>query len=151
MASSDLDLEGYAALRARLARDGADRDALLAEYGFDEESWDLYDDRWQAKLSRALDQSGDDVPAEIVNYAAAFAREQRDAPGRLVSLELFAQCTRAVQGTRDPKLALEKLGVTLTEYLKANQSWSPQIVKDRAIAARFHAAMKGPALLKKGD
>ena len=41
--------------------------------------------------------------------------------------------------------------VTLTEYLKANQILSPQIVRDRAIAASFQAAMKGRPLLAAHD
>lgn len=130
-------LEAYAELRARLARDDVDRDAALAELGLDEEAWDVIDDEWQAELSRALDTDGDDLPADVIAYADAFARAQRDAPGRLLSLETFARCTRALRGARDPKRALEKQGVTLTEYLKANQHWSPQLATDDALAAQF--------------
>jgi hypothetical protein len=136
-------LEAYAALRARLAQDHVDRDALLAEHGLDEESWDLVDDAWQAQLSLALEADGDDLPAEVLRYAEAVARAQRDAPGKLLGLEQFAACTRALRQARDPKLALEKHGVTLTEYLKANQHWSPQLATDHPLAARFRAALKG--------
>jgi len=139
-----LSIESYATLRARLAQDGVDRDALLAEHGLDEDRWDAVDDVWQEELSRALDRPGDDVPDMWLRYAGAFSRAQRDAPARVLSVELFGACTRVLQGARDPRLALEKMGVTLTEYLKANQIWSPQIVKDKAIAACFHAATHGP-------
>jgi hypothetical protein len=137
-----LSLEAYAELRARLARDETGRDALLAEHGLDEDAWDALDDAWQAELSRSLEAESDDLPAEVIAYADAFARAQRDAPGRLLSIELFAACTRALRGARDPKRALEKQGVTLGEYLKANQHWSPQLAKDAALAARFRNAMK---------
>lgn len=138
-----LGLAEYAQLRARLAQDNVDRDALLAEHGFDEDSWDALDDAWQEQLSRDLDAGGDDVPASLMVYANTFAAAQRDAPGRLLELELFATCTRALQGARDPKLALQKLGVTLTEYLKANQTWSPQLARDPVLAKRFEKALRG--------
>ncbi len=136
-----MSLEAYAALRARLSQDGIDRDAALADLGLDEEAWDRIDDEWQAELSQALDGGGDDLPPAMIAYADAFARAQRDAPGRLLSLETFARCTRALRGARDPKRALEKLGVTLTEYLKANQHWSPQLAGDDALAARFRQVL----------
>ena len=137
-----MSLEAYAELRARLSRDDVDRDAALADLGLDEETWDVIDDEWQAELSRALDTDGDDLPAAVIAYADAFARAQRDAPGRLLSLETFARCTRALRGARDPKRALEKQGVTLTEYLKANQHWSPQLATDDATRHKVRAAVK---------
>ena len=138
-----MSLEAYAELRARLAREGIDRDAVLAELDLDEEAWDAIDDEWQAKLSRALDTESDDLPAELIVYAEAFARAQRDAPAKLLSLEAFAACTRALRGARDPKRALDKLGVTLTEYLKANQHWSPLFAHDDALSTRFRRALSG--------
>ena len=144
-ASDDLDrfdLESYARLRARLALDGADRDELLAEHGLDEDSWDPIDEAWQERLAHDMDTEGDDVPESIARYSACFAEVQRDAPGRVLSLELFAQCTRAVQQSHDPARSLEKLGVTLSELLKANQHWSPRITGDAEIARRFKRALK---------
>jgi hypothetical protein len=138
-----LDLEAYARLRAQLAQDGVDRDALLAQHGLDEDSWDALDDRFQAELSRALDSDDDGVPDAVLRYTNAFCETQRDAPGRLLSLEQFAQATRAVRGANDPRLALEKLGVTMTEFLKANQHWSPKLGHDPKLAAQFTAGLTG--------
>jgi hypothetical protein len=139
---SGFDLETYARLRAELAREGVDRETVLASHGLDEDGWDVIDDRFQAQLSQALDQPGDDVPAEVLRYAEAFADAQRTGPGPLLSLQQFAACTRAVQHARDPRLALSKLGTTLTAFLKANHHWSPQLAHDPALAERFQLAMR---------
>jgi len=136
------DLDSYARLRARLALDGADRAGLLAEHGLDEDSWDRIDEAWQEQLAQDLEAEGDDVPPSIARYSERFAEVQREAPGKVLSLEQFAQCTRTVQQSRDPGKALEKLGVTLTEFLKANQHWSPRITGDAAVARRFKQALR---------
>ncbi len=136
------DLDTYATLRARLALDSSDREQLLAEHDLDEESWDRIDEAWQDQLSRDLEADGDDVPASITRYSRRFEEVQRDAPGRVISLELFAECTRSVQYARDPKQALDKLGVTLSVFLKANQHWSPRIASEPEITGRFKRALK---------
>lgn len=139
-----MEVEAYARLRARLADPETDRDALLAEHGFDEDSWDRVDERWQAALSEALDRSQDDeVPPLVLRYANAFAQAQADAPGELLSLERFARATRAVRGARDPRLALGKLGVTLGTFLKASQHWTPRMGKDPALRRAFDDAFRG--------
>jgi hypothetical protein len=136
------DLDSYATLRARLALEDTDRERLLAEHDLDEESWDRIDEAWQDQLSRDLEAQGDDVPASITQYSQRFEQVQRDAPGRVISLELFGECTHTVQQATDPKKALAKLGVTLSEFLKANQHWSPRITREPAIAERFKRALK---------
>lgn len=144
-ASDDLerfDLDSYARLRARLALDGAERDKLLAEHGLDEDSWDRIDEAWQEQLAQDLEVEGDDVPESIARYSERFAEVQREAPGRVLPLELFAECTRAVQTSHDPTRSLKKLGVTLAEFLKANQHWSPRITSDAVVARRFKRALK---------
>jgi len=93
-------------------------------------------------LSDDLDSVDDDVPPSIVRYSGAFAAAQKAAGPESVDLETFARCTRAIQGARDPKLALEKLGVSLSDYLRANQRWLPEMAQDAALAARFQQAMK---------
>ncbi len=138
-----LELDTYAALRARLAADGADRAVLLAEHGLDEGAWELIDEAWQQRFSDDLEHSQEDVPASVMRYSEVFAATQRDAPTELLSLELFASCTRKLQRARDPKLALEKLGVTLTQYLKANQHWAARMAKDQPSAERFHRIVSG--------
>jgi hypothetical protein len=144
MTSDDVrfDLETYARLRAELACDGVNRQAVLARYGLDEDGWDAIDDRFQADLSRALAAPhGDEVPAIVLRYAEAFAMTQRDAPAAVLSLERFAACTRALERARDPHLALSKLGATLTDYLKSNQHWSPKLATDPELANAFRAAL----------
>ena len=136
------DVERYAQMRVLLAQAGDDRARVLAENGLDEERWEAIDDGWQLRLDASLEASGEDVPALVQRYAEAFARAQRDAPGRVLPLELFAHCTRAVQGARDPSRALLKLGVSLTEYLRANQHWSPRFAHEPELAKRFQQALR---------
>jgi hypothetical protein len=121
-----------------------DRDALLASVGLDEERWEVIDAHWQEVLSEELEVEGDDVPPAILRYAEAFLAAQRQAGGHAIDLERFAACACAVRATRDPKAALEKLGVTLTEFLRASQHWTPQLARDPALAARFQRALRDP-------
>ena len=138
-----LELDTYAALRARLAVDGVDRNLLLSEKGLDEEGWERIDELWQQRFSDDLEQGQEDVPASVLRYSEVFAATQRDAPAELLSLELFATCTRKLQRSRDPKLALEKLGVTLSQFLKANQHWAAWMATDKQNAERFHRIVSG--------
>ena len=137
------DVASYARFRARLASAGDGRGALLAAQGLDEAAWDRLDDVWQQRLSDALDEDGDDLPPLVQRFAQAFAEAQRDGPEASLSLELFARCTKALQGAKDPKQALSKLGVTFAAYMKANQHWAPQLARDRGLADAFQQWMRG--------
>ena len=139
----DPDLDRYASLRARLAVDADGRAALLAQHGLDEATWDAVDDRWQARLSRELDAAGDDVPPSLLRYSEVFSATQRASLVRLLELEELARCARALGSARDPRVALEQLGVSLEQFLKANQHWAAEIARDPLLAERFRAAMSG--------
>ncbi len=130
------DIEAYATLRAQLASDADQRDELLAQHDLDEELWDALDEQWQDKLSDQL-ETGATIPDLIIRYNQAFTDAQRDGPGQPLSLERFAEATRALQNTLEPQKALEKLGIALPEFLKANQVWAPRLASDPAMAKRF--------------
>jgi hypothetical protein len=141
-----IDVQAYAALSARLAEPDADRDALLAEHGLDEDGWDELDDAWQARLSEDADATGeqDAVPPLVKEHAEAFARAQaeRVSAGEPLSFERFIQITHDIQRAgSDVKYVLQKNGTTLHEYLRAEQHWLRRMMDDAALQARFHKAM----------
>lgn len=139
------DVRAYAALSARLAEPGADRDALLAEHGLTEDAWDEIDDAWQARLSEAIDAMGDAdaVPPLVQEHAEAFAKAQaeRVTPGDPLPFERFVAVTLDVQRAHDVEHVLQRNGTTLHDYLRAQQHWLKVMMDDAALTARFHQAM----------
>lgn len=140
-----MDVRAYATLSARLAEPDADRAALLAEHGLDEDGWDEIDDAWQARLSEAEDAVGDEdaVPLLVKEHAEAFAQAQaaRVSPGEPLSLERFVEITLDVQRGQDTQHVLKRHGTTLHDYLRAQQHWLKKMMGDDALAARFERMM----------
>jgi hypothetical protein len=140
-----VDVRAYAALSARLAETDADREALLAEHGLDEDGWDEIDDAWQARLSEAEDATGDEdaVPLLVKEHAEAFAQAQatRVSAGPPLTLERFIEITLDVQRGQDTQHVLKRNGTTLHDYLRAQQHWLKKMMEDAALAARFQRAM----------
>jgi hypothetical protein len=83
----------------------------------------------------------DDVPALLTAYAAAYAEAQRRL-ATPIPLEQFAQVTGLVRATGDLSVALARVGVTLTDYVRASEHWSRLIVSDPALERRFDAALR---------
>lgn len=139
------DVRAYAELSVRLAEPDADRDALLAEHGLDEDGWDAIDDLWQARLSEAVDAMGDaeTVPPLVKEHADAFAAAQaaRVSPGAPLTLERFVEVTLDLQRGQDVQHALKRHGTTLHDYLRAQQHWLKVMMADAALAERFERAM----------
>lgn len=140
------DVRAYAALSARLAEPDADRAALLAEHGLDEDGWDALDDLWIARLSEAADAAGDEdrVPPLVQEHAEAFARAQaeRASAGAPLSFERFVEITLEIQRAgADVKYVLSRNATTLHDYLRAEQHWLREMMDDAALQARFHKAM----------
>jgi hypothetical protein len=138
----DLDIEAYAAVMAELAAAGDARSEVLARRGLDEDQWDALDSEWQARLSEALDDEGDGVPALVARYAAAYEAAQR-ALGDPLPLEQFARVTRLLQATGDMQAALAREGVTLSDYIRSSEHWSRRMTEDPAEARRFKDALRG--------
>jgi hypothetical protein len=140
----DLDIEGYARVMAELSAAGPARAEVLARNGLDEDRWDALDAHFQARLSEALDEDGDGVSALIAAHASAYEAAQRAlmAP---ISLEQFAQVTRLLHAAGDVRAALAKVGVALSDYVRASEHWSPQLANDPELERRFEAALRGSA------
>ncbi len=133
----------YAALSALLADPDCDRERVLAARGLDEDRWAEIDARWQDRLSRAMDEESDGVPPLVAAYAAAFERaraaQRRDAA--VISIERFAEATREIQRRGDPTAALAHVGVSLQEFLRANEHWTRRMLEDPELFARFRAVL----------
>jgi hypothetical protein len=142
MGRMDLDLEAYATVMAELAAAGEARAEVLARRGLDEVRWDAIDTRWQERLSEALAEDSDGVPALLAAYTAAYEAAQR-ALAPPISLEQFARVTRLLQATGDLHAALAKVGVTLSDFVRSNEHWSRRMAEDPAEERRFQDALRG--------
>lgn len=133
----------YAELAAALAEPSADRAAVLAARELDEEGWSALDRLFQDRLSRAMDDDGDGVPPLIAAYAAAFARARAAQAGdaEVISLERYADATREIQRRGDPLPALARVGVTLEQFLRANEHWTRRLLADPELARRFRGRL----------
>lgn len=136
------DVEAFATLAAQLAEPGADRAAILAAHGLDEERWEALDDAWQARLSEADEGEDEGVPPLMAAYAEAFARAQRARAKSELPFDRFLEAARAMKRGTDMTTALKRLGMTLSEYLNAQQRWTAAMLEDEDLAARFQQAMK---------
>lgn len=139
------DVRAYAVLAVELAQPDADRDAILARHGLDEEAWDALDDAWQSRLSDAVEAMGeaDDVPPLVQQHAEAFAKAQaeRVSVGAPLAFERFIEITLDIQRGKDVEHAMKRNGTTLHDYLRAQQHWLKQMMDDGALQQRFHKAM----------
>ncbi|WP_437593396.1 hypothetical protein [Sorangium sp. So ce1000] len=138
------DVEGYATLSARLADPSADRAALLAAHGLDEDSWEALDDAWQARLSEADEDDDEEVgvPPLVAAFAETFARVQRARSKGELSFERFLEAARAMKRGTDMATVLSRLDLTLEDYLSAQQRWTAAMLEDEALMARFQRAMR---------
>jgi hypothetical protein len=137
------DIQMYATITATLAEGNRPRAAVLGEHDLDEESWQALDQFWQDRLSSALDEEIDGVPPLISAYAEAFdrARAALHTSQPILSIERFAEATREIQRRGDPSAALSRVGITLAEFLRANEHWTPRLVKDPELARRFRSRL----------
>lgn len=134
-----LDVAAYAALGAALADPACDRAAELRAHGLDEDTWAEADRAWQARLSRAMDAEPDGVPPLIAAYALAFERARAAQVGarEVVSIERFADAIREIQRRGDPQAALSHLGLTLEQFIRANEHWTRRMLEDAALFERY--------------
>lgn len=133
----DPDIEAYAALQMRLVGvEGDARTALLEAHGLTEDTYEALDERAQEALSRALDATEAGVPPLVARYDAALKKVHEGLEPPL-SLERFAEATLVVQKGGDPTKALERIGVSLPDYLRSSQAWAGRLAKDDDLARRF--------------
>ncbi len=140
-----LDVETYAALTATLAEGERPRADVLREHGLDEASWGALDRDYQDRMSRALDEEGDGVPELIARYAEAFERARRALrqDKEILSIERFGDATREIKRLGDPMAALGALGISLADFLRANEHWTRKMLEDPSLLARFRARLGG--------
>lgn len=129
-------IEEYAELQVALGR-GA-REAVLSEWGLDEETLGEVDARFEEEISRAADDPGDGIPALLVAYDSALKKAQ-EASTDLLPLESFALVTSRLAAGGDVKKTLEALAISLDRYLASSRTWTPRLAADPDLAARFKA------------
>lgn len=136
------DLERHAELVTELWSSGRERADVLAAQGLDEAAFEALDARVQGALALGMDEEGDDVPEILVAYDAALARarERRVDEASVPSLERFGAATAALERGVEPDKALARVGLTVTEYLRANAFWTPRVSKDPELHAAFQRA-----------
>ncbi len=137
------DIAGYSKVMAELAAAGKARAEVLARHQLDEQGWEEIDSHWQERLSEALEGNEDGAPALVSEYAAAYAAAQ-GALAPPLSIEQFAQVTRLLQASGDLQASLARVGVSLADYVRANEHWSGQMAQDPELERRFEAALRGP-------
>jgi hypothetical protein len=139
---AEINLDAYARLTVALMRAGERRDAVLAAHGLDEERWQAIDGLWQARLADAMEQGTDAVPVPpfLQDFSRALDRAQSD-DSQIMSLERFAAATRAVDQAADILEALERLGVTLDDFMHASHYWVQRMAKDEELAEIFRRAV----------
>jgi hypothetical protein len=139
---AEINLDAYARLTVALTRAGAKRAEVLAAHHLDEKRWQCIDDLWQAKLSDAMEAGTDEVPIPpfLEQYSRAMDRAQSD-DSQVISLERFAEATRAVRQGGDVSLALDRLRLTYDDYLRANHYWMQRMAQDEDLAETFRRAL----------
>lgn len=137
-----LDLETYVAIMTQLAASGGAQAEVLARHGLDEARWNAADAHWQALLSGALANEHEGIPALLATCSAAYQAVSR-AAAPPISLEQFAQVTSLLHETGDVQAALARVGVTLADYVRGSEHWSPRMAEDPGAERRFHAALRG--------
>jgi hypothetical protein len=138
-----LDVTEYATLAAILADPACDRERVLASRGLDEDAWNALDRRWQDRLALAMEEESDGIPPLIAAFAEAFerARTATRKVESVISIERFAEATREIQRRGDPTAALAQVGVTLEEFIRANEHWTRRMLEDPDLLARFRAKL----------
>jgi hypothetical protein len=144
-APGSFDLPAYATLAANLADPAGDRAAELRAHGLDEDGWTEVDRLWQERLSRAMDDDGDGVPPLIAAYAEAFERARAAQAGArsVISVERFADAIREIQRRGDPQAALTRLGLTLEQFIRANEHWTRRMLDDASVLERYRRRLGG--------
>ncbi len=154
------DLEAFAAVSAAVALAGLERDAALRAHGLDEASWQALEDAWQARFDAEPDDEVDldlddarlesadleahaGPPALLTRFAEAFARAQRALSSRDVSsFDDFLEVTRAIRRGDDLRALLERKGLTLADFLRAQREHTARMLEDDELAERFRRAIR---------
>lgn len=136
-------VSAYAEISVALSS-GRPSEEVLAEHELDEQAWEHAEEFWQARLSEAMEAEHEGVPSLVAEYADAFSRAMPgpQGEGEAMSLERFALVTAAIRQGGDALAVMNELGIPVTDFLRANQVWTPKIASDPAIARRFLDAQR---------
>lgn len=130
------DLETYAIIASELAR-GADRAALLAVHGLDEESYEALEERANLEMSGSLEHDGAGIPPAIARFDAVLRETAANATQGVPSLEEFARAFLVVQEGGAVHERLAERGLSVELLLRGSAHYTPRFVKEPELAARF--------------
>ncbi|MFO0554131.1 MAG: hypothetical protein U0271_37465 [Polyangiaceae bacterium] len=136
-------LEAYAAVIADLNA-GVSRERALEKQSLDDDAFSALEEEVEGALSRALDSAEDGIPPFVHQYETVMRRAQEAALGETpLSLAEFAQGVGALSRSNDPRKALERLGLSPMDLVRALGKWGAALPKDAALAAEFEAIRSG--------
>ena len=144
MPAPDVDVVAYARLACALSHPEADREALLAEHGLDEEGFQRVEEAWSDRLTAAEEAHGDrdGIPPLVLAHAKAFAAAQREQAGALLSFERYVEITRALQRGRDIATVLDRFSTDLATYLTSHHHFTLELARDPDLAAAFRRRIR---------
>lgn len=133
------DLDAYTSLAVELSDPEANRDALLAGHGLDEDGWQALEEHWATKLEADEQAFGDaeGVPPLLLAYGQAFGRAQARQAGAIMPFEQYAQITRELARGRDVPSVLKRYSISLPTYLHSHHHWTIELAGDIELAKRL--------------
>lgn len=157
MANGQLDPETYAAIVARISA-GADRQVVLSEHGFDEETFEAAEDALDEALSAEMERASDDAgpPASVIalDRALRAATESTStsppsstlpastASAGPLSIERYAEAVAILETGDRIEHRLAQAGLTLAQVFQATAHYAPRLAREPALAATFQRHKK---------
>lgn len=136
---TEIDVAMYGTISALLNEEGADREAILKEHGLDEETWEAAEKECSQQISDAMEADVEltGVPEALTSFSNAYVLAQQGRKSTILSLEGFAAATKAISGSRDIPGTLAQHGLTLQQFLQANEHWTHRMISDPTLAEKF--------------
>lgn len=142
--NGDGELELYAAITAEIAA-GRPREDAMRERGLDDERFAAIEERIEAAFSDAMDAAGDGVPPFIQRYEVAMREAHEAARSSEAPMPLadFARVMRVMEGGRDPKKELDRLGLSAADVARAVSHYGPRLAREPALVVELERLKRG--------
>jgi hypothetical protein len=145
MADARLDPETYATIVARISA-GADRATVLAEHGFDEETFEAAEGALDDALSIELESASEDnaPPASVIAFDRAFrsASLATGDPASFLTIERYAEAVAILESGDRIEHRLAQAGLTLSQVFRATAHYAPRLAREPDLAASFQRHKK---------
>lgn len=145
MADARLDPEIYATIVARISA-GADRATVLAEHGFDEETFEAAEEALDDALSDEMEVSADDAapPASVIAFDRAFRAASLSSSdvSSILGIERYAEAIAILEAGERIEHRLAQAGLTLPQVFRATAHYAPRLAREPDLAATFQRHKK---------